>query len=31
MAHETFSLGDLEAAIGDNAGHGEHRSGYIGI
>lgn len=31
MAHETLSCGDLEAVIGDNAAHGEHRAGYNGV
>src|SRR5499427_5413045 len=31
MPSETFTLGDLTAAIGDNDAKGEHRSGYNGI
>lgn len=31
MAHDTFSIGDLTAVIGDNAAHGEHRAGYNGV
>lgn len=31
MAHDTFTVGDLTAVIGDNAAHGSHRAGYNGI
>ena len=31
MGHATFKIGDLEAVIGDNSAHGEHRAGYNGI
>lgn len=31
MAHDTFSVGDLTAVIGDNAAHEKHRAGYNGL
>ena len=31
MAHDTFSVGDLTAVIGDNAVHEGHRAGYNGL
>ena len=31
MGHATFTCGDLEAVIGDNAAHGDHRAGYNGV
>lgn len=31
MAHDTFTVGDLTAVIGDNAAHGDHRAGYNGL
>jgi hypothetical protein len=31
MAHDTFSVGDLTAVIGDNATHEGHRAGYNGL
>ncbi len=31
MAHDTFSVGDLTAVIGDNEAHDKHRAGYNGI
>jgi hypothetical protein len=31
MAHDTFQVGDLTAIIGDNAAHGDHRTGYNGV
>ena len=31
MGHATLRVGDLEAVVGDNASHAEHRAGYNGI
>ncbi len=31
MAHDTFTLGDLTAVIGDNAAQVDHRAGYNGL
>ena len=31
MAHDTFSVGDLTAVIGDNSAHEGHRAGYNGL
>jgi hypothetical protein len=31
MTHDLFRCGDLEAIIGDNAAHGDHRAGYNGV
>jgi len=31
MAHDTFSIGDITAVIGDNSAHEKHKAGYNGL